>query len=221
MSGIPFLGTNKAMLTNDRVDLLNKIPNDKNIKAILFDLVGVLVFKKEDYIPTTSDEINAQNIESLFNHLDDKKLIKDVKEKLKLSDDEIQTAVRLIPEKYEKFDELWKLLPELKKKYKLVVINNGNAITKSYWHKKFDFSIFDLFLNSAEERIKKPDPKIFLLACAKLKVKPEECLFMDDSLENIKSAQKLKMTTIWWNKETDKTALIQKLKETVNISPEK
>jgi len=221
MSGIPFLGTNQAMLTNDRVDLLNKIPNDKNIKAILFDLVGVLVFKKEDYIPTTPDEINAQNIESLFNHLDDKKLIKDVKEKLKLSDDEIQTAVRLIPEKYEKFDELWKLLPELKKKYKLVVINNGNAITKPYWNKKFDFSIFDLFLNSAEERIKKPDPKIFLLACAKLKVKPEECLFMDDSLENIKSAQKLKMTTIWWNKEADKTALIQKLKETVNISSEK
>ena len=59
MSGIPFLGTNQAMLTNDRVDLLNKIPNDKNIKAILFDLVGVLVFKKEDYIPVTPNEINA------------------------------------------------------------------------------------------------------------------------------------------------------------------
>jgi hypothetical protein len=29
------------------------------------------------------------------------------------------------------------------------------------------------------------------------------------------------MTTIWWNKEADKTALIQKLKETVNISSEK
>lgn len=33
------------------------------IKAILFDMVGVLVFKKKDYSPKTSDEINAENIE--------------------------------------------------------------------------------------------------------------------------------------------------------------
>ena len=131
------------------------------IKAILFDMVGVLIFKKDGYSPTTFDEINAQNIENLFNHLDDKKLIEDIKEKLKLNDEEIKRAIPLIPAKFERFNKLWNLLPELKKKYKLAVINNGNSIALGYWKEKFDFSIFDLFINSAEEGIKKPDPKKF------------------------------------------------------------
>ena len=173
-------------------------------------MVGVLVFKKEGYIPNTPDEINTQNIESLFNHVDDKKLISDIKEKLKLSDEEIERATRLIPEKYEKFEDLWNLLPELKNKYKLVVINNGNAIALKYWKEKFDFDIFDIYINSAVEGIKKPDPQIFLLACERLKVNPEKCLFMDDSLENIESAKKLGMETIWWNKEEDKKDLLNK-----------
>ena len=198
MNGKPF-----KEYQEKKYEFYHKMLDDK-IKAILFDMVGVLVFEKGSYTPKTPDEINTQNIENLFNHLDDKKLISDIKEKLKLSDEEVDRAVRLIPEKYGKFEDLWNLLPELKHKYKLAVINNGNAIAKKYWSEKFDFGIFDIFINSAEEGIKKPDPKIYLLACEKLKVKPEVCLFMDDSLENIKSAKKLGMTTVWWNKEIDK-----------------
>ena len=181
------------------------------LKAILFDMVGVLVFKKETYFPKNPDEINAQNIESLFNQIDDEKLLKDIKEKLKLSEKEIERAIPLIPAKYEKFIKLWEFFPELKKRYKLAVINNGNSLALKYWKEKFDFSIFDLFINSAKERIKKPDPKIFLLTCEKLKVKPEECLFMDDSLENAESAKKLGMQVIWWNKEEEKTDILNKL----------
>lgn len=185
------------------------------LKVILFDMVGVLVFKKDVYTPKTSDEINAQNIEKLFNHLDDKKLIEDIKEKLGLGSEETDRAAHLIPKKFEKFEDLWKLLPELKKKYKLAVINNGNVIALKYWKEKFDFSIFDLFINSAEEGIKKPDPKIFLLACERLKVKPEECLFMDDSLKNIESAKKLEMETIWWNREEDKEILLTEFEKLI------
>lgn len=68
-----------------------------------------------------------------------------------LNNAEIEEAVRLIPEKYKRFEALWKLLPELKKKYKLAVINNGNSISLKYWKEKFDFSVFDLYINSAVE----------------------------------------------------------------------
>ncbi len=187
------------------------------IKAILFDMVDVLIFKKDNYSPKTSDQINADNIEKLFNHLDDQKLISDVKEKLKLNDEEIKRAVRLMPEKYEKFENLWNFLPELRKKYKMAIINNGNAVALKYWKEKFDFSVFDYFINSAEEKIKKPDPKIFLLACKRLGVKPEECLFMDDSLENIESAKKLGMETIWWNKEIGKDKLLKDFLHSRNL----
>lgn len=200
-------GKSSKKYQDRKYEFCNEILDNK-IKAILFDLVGVLVFKKNSYLPNSPNEINAQNIENLFNQLDDKKLIEDVKEKLKLNDEQIEKAIPLIPAKYEKFTELWKILPKLKQKYKLAVINNGNAVALKYWKEKFDFSIFDLYVNSAEEGIKKPDPKIFLLACEKLKFKPEECLFMDDSLENVESAKKLGMKTIWWNIEEDKTDIL-------------
>ena len=186
------------------------------IKAILFDMVGVLVFKKRDYVPKTSDEINTENIEGLFNHIDDKKLIKDIKEQLKLTDDEIDRAAKIMPERFERFDDLWKLLPELKKKYKLAVVNNGNAIAKKYWDEKFVFKEFDIFVNSALQGVRKPDPKIYLITCTKLKVEPAECLFMDDTLENIETAIKLGMQTIWWNKEENKNALLNEFLKLLN-----
>jgi HAD superfamily hydrolase (TIGR01509 family) len=92
----------------------------------------------------------------------------------------------------------------------LAIINNGNTIALKYWKEQFDFSIFDLYINSAKVGIKKPDPKIFLVTCRKLVVKPNECLFMDDSLENIKAAKKLGMQVIWWNKEVDKINTLNK-----------
>lgn len=185
------------------------------IKAILFDLVGVLVFKKEGYIPTTPDEINAQNIEGLFNHTDDTKLLKDIKDKFNLSDVEINKALPFIPAKYEKFDQLWEILPKIKKQHKLAVINNGNSIALKYWREKFDFGIFNLYINSGVVGMRKPDPKIYLLTCSKLNVKPEECLFMDDTLENIEAAKKLGMKTIWWNKEEHKEKLLTKFKKLI------
>lgn len=182
------------------------------IKAILFDMVGVLVFKKDNYIPETTDEKNAENIEKLFNHVDDQKLLMDIKEQLKLSDDEIKNATKIIPERFERFEDLWRLLPNLKKKYKLAVVNNGNAIAKKYWDDKFGFKEFDLFINSALQKVRKPDPEIYLITCKKLKVGPDECLFMDDSLENIDAANRLGMQTIWWNKDMSKETLLLQFK---------
>ena len=189
------------------------------LKAILFDMVGVLVFKKGDYITQTDDEMNTENIERLFNHVDDKKLIKDIKEQLGLTDDGIERAAKIMPERFERFDDLWKLLPELKKKYKLAVVNNGNAIANKYWDDKFGFKEFDLFINSALQGVRKPDPKIYLITCNKLKVKPAECLFMDDTLENIETAIKLGMQTIWWNKEESKKDLLDKFINSYGTEP--
>ena len=188
---------------------------DNKIKTILFDLVGVLVFKKDNYVATSSDEINAQNIENLFNHIDDQKLFIDIKEKLNLNNDEIKKALPCIPSKFEKFSKLWEILPKIKKQYKLAVINNGNSIAIKCWKEKFDFAIFDLYINSGEVGIRKPDPKIYLLACEKLRVKSEECLFMDDTLENIEVAKKLGMKTLWWNKKENKDKLLIEFKKLI------
>jgi epoxide hydrolase-like predicted phosphatase len=176
-------------------------------------MVGVLLFKKKGYIPKTKGELDAEKIEKLYNNVDDKKLLADIKSRLGLTDKEISKALACIPEKYEKFKELWNLLPALKKRYKLAVINNGNSLANKYWRKNFDFSIFDEFIVSAKIGIKKPDPRIYLFVCKKLKVKPKNCLFLDDRKENIVAAKKLKMKTLWWKAKIKKEINLKKLVE--------
>ena len=171
----------------------------KRLRAILFDLVGVLVFPKKGYVPRSVNEHNAAHIEKLFNHVDDQKLISDIQIILGLTNNEIAAALPYIPEKFEMFTDLWKMIPDLHKKFRLGIINNGNSLALTYWKRKFDFSEFDIYVNSAQVKLKKPDPMIYLLACKKLSVLPAECIFMDDSRANIESARSLGMNVVLWN----------------------
>jgi len=175
-----------------------------HINTILFDMVGVLLFQKDTHKPRTINEINADNIEKLYNHVDDLLLIKDVKKKLYLTDKQIEDAFPYIPEKFEKFNELWEMLPKLKKYFRLGIVNNGNHIAWKYWRQRFDYSIFEFFVNSAQEKTKKPYPELYLIACKKLGVDPKNCLFMDDNKENVETARKLGMKVLWWDKNRGK-----------------
>jgi putative hydrolase of the HAD superfamily len=56
--------------------------------------------------------------------------------------------------------------------------------------------IFDTIVESAVEGLRKPDPRIYQLACARLDVTPAETVFLDDLGVNLKPARALGMTTI-------------------------
>ena len=53
------------------------------------------------------------------------------------------------------------------------------------------YQLFDLVLESRVLKIRKPDPRIFKLALSKLKLEPEECIFLDDVGRNLKAAKNL------------------------------
>ena len=55
---------------------------------------------------------------------------------------------------------------------------------------------FDAFIESAVLGVRKPDPRIFEVACETLSVGPPEAVLLDDIGANLKSARALGMTTI-------------------------
>jgi putative hydrolase of the HAD superfamily len=55
---------------------------------------------------------------------------------------------------------------------------------------------FDVFIESVIERVRKPDPRIYELACERLGVVPVEAVFLDDLGPNLKPARAMGMTTI-------------------------
>jgi putative hydrolase of the HAD superfamily len=89
-------------------------------------------------------------------------------------------------------------LPELKKNHKLVLFSNNNHPTAKILKTKHKKAIgfFEKMYFSCELRLAKPDPKFFNHALKELKLKPEECLLVDDKEKNIKAAQEIGMKGI-------------------------
>jgi len=56
--------------------------------------------------------------------------------------------------------------------------------------------IFDLLVESSIEGCRKPEEKFYEIACERLNVNPENCVFLDDLGINLKPARAMGMTTI-------------------------
>ncbi len=171
-----------------------------DIKAILFDFMGVLLFKRSDYL---SDPL-VDAIDKEMGQVTDEIVFKQkMLSEHNLSEAEFEQVTKKIGEKYEANQVLWKLLPELRKKYKLGIVNNGAILTLPMFEAEYGIkSKFDLYVNSAIEGIKKPDPRIFMIAVERLGINQSECLYMDDLIVNVEAAEKLGMKVICWdNKE--------------------
>lgn len=65
-----------------------------------------------------------------------------------------------------------------------------------HWPTFAFFHKVDGYVVSAVEQLKKPNPAIYYRLCERYKLKPEECLFIDDRLENIEAAKKVGMDGI-------------------------
>lgn len=97
------------------------------------------------------------------------------------------------------------VLRQLEGKYPLYGLTNWSAETFPYALENYDF--FKLFggkiVVSGDEKLIKPDPKIFKVLLKRYDLKAEESVFIDDNIDNIKTAESLGFTTIHVTPETD------------------
>jgi putative hydrolase of the HAD superfamily len=56
--------------------------------------------------------------------------------------------------------------------------------------------LFDVVIESSKAGVRKPDPRIYEMACEQLEVTPNEVVFLDDLGVNLKPARAIGMTTI-------------------------
>ena len=75
-------------------------------------------------------------------------------------------------------------------------------------------SLFDVVLESSKIGVRKPEPRIYELACESLEVTPAECVFLDDLGINLKPARAMGMTTI---KVVDPADALTELEQVVGI----
>jgi HAD superfamily hydrolase (TIGR01509 family) len=167
-----------------------------HLEAILFDFMGVLLFLRSGY---SAEKIVDAVDDMIGGVVDDDAFRTAVMAGQNIDEHEFQRILSCVPEKYEVYPPLWDLLTELRKKYKLGIINNGTRLTFPYFDGKLNLAErFDIVLSSGAEGMRKPDPRIYLRACTRLGVEPRRCLFMDDSEANILGARQTGMQTVHW-----------------------
>lgn len=92
-----------------------------------------------------------------------------------------------------------KILRALKEKnnHRLYALTNWSAETFPIALERYDFlQLFEGILVSGEEKLKKPDPKIYQLLLDRYQINPSTALFIDDSERNVKGAQAVGLEAI-------------------------
>ncbi|MBX9605314.1 MAG: HAD-IA family hydrolase [Gammaproteobacteria bacterium] len=98
-----------------------------------------------------------------------------------------------------------KVLERCKQDYRVACLTNnakagqGTGMSSSdeqASHVREVMQLFDVVIESSKEGIRKPDPRIYQLACERVGVAPEAIVYLDDLGINLKPARELGMTTI-------------------------
>ena len=74
-----------------------------------------------------------------------------------------------------------------------------------------ELSLFDDRVISGEEKLVKPDPEIFLLACRRFGVPPGEAFFVDDFPVNVEAARAVGMTALQFTGAAELRQALQKV----------
>ena len=176
------------------------------IKAVIFDLDGVLVDATEWHYEALNDalklfgfEITKEEHHGYYNGLPTVEKLKVLSEKKGLPK-ELHDIIKRMKRKYtdEKVAQLCRpsydkqlMLARLKAKgYKLACCSNAqkysvvNMLTSAGI-----IDYFELIIGNDEGFAPKPSPEIYLAAFKKLGVKPEEVVIVEDAPHGIKAAQ--------------------------------
>lgn len=100
--------------------------------------------------------------------------------------------IREYGNRFKLHEEVMEIVRRLKQNgYRLGVLSNTIAPHVAFLDQQGVFDEFDVKIFSNEVRMRKPDPKIYLLTLERLGVEPGVAFFVDDFQRNVEAAQAL------------------------------
>ena len=181
--------------------------NNKSIKVIFFDIGGVLLRIHPEKMVKKISSITDVAFDVVKNSFPEE--AHDAYERGKMTDhDWYQSCKNSLPVKNglteNEFWVAWSMLLgnetevvdiliKLKKSYKIWLLSNTNSRhIKNDVQGNYVFpNLVDGAIYSYDVGYRKPEKKIYQLACAHAKVDPESCVFIDDLKDNITGANQV------------------------------
>ncbi len=189
----------------------HQLPDPKIIKNIIFDFGGVL-FNIDYQAPARAfKSLGMTNFEEIYAQAGQTPLFDELEKGTISQEDFIQELAKYLPRavRPKEIKDAWniilldipkervELVHALKSKYRTFLLSNTNAIHVADFEQTVDEtmgldyfkSAFEKVYYSNEIGIKKPYPETYLEVCRWNGLKPEETLFIDDSIQHVKGAQ--------------------------------
>ncbi|OYT31550.1 phosphatase [Candidatus Woesearchaeota archaeon] len=176
------------------------------MKAVLFDLDGVIVDSRRAHVLSFQKVLKEKGVSISFSELKKffgvldvdifKRLIK--KKKIKASALELSKKRRKIASSFFKniklFSGVKSLLKKLKNKYLIGLATSSSFSKTEFILETFKLKeYFDAVVVREDVKKHKPDPEVYLKLAKKLKVKPEECVVIEDSVAGVEAARRAGM----------------------------
>ncbi len=191
----------------------------RNIKTIIFDFGGVIL--NIDYYKTSNafnnlgvasfdDMYSQKNADHLFSDLEEGKLNEEEfyesfrrSTNFQLTNQKIRDAWNAMLLGYRK--EALHTLKSIKHKYRLFLLSNTNIIHLQAFKKIYKDEVgqacladyFDKMYYSHEIGFRKPNAEAYEYVLKENNLSPAETLFIDDSIQNIETANTLGLQTIF------------------------
>jgi epoxide hydrolase-like predicted phosphatase len=212
------LKSNKVSLTENNSTIFSELSVRRfylGIQAVIFDFGGVLYHLPDHtWIRRWKGVLNLKDESALMTIISvphESRLLMDVLVG-KLPEvemwDQFARDFRIGPELMQRIrkgfmskrrlnKQLVHFLGGLREKYKTAILSNAGSDARKMFTDVYKFQhIVDEMIISAEERVAKPDLRIYEITVDRLDIQPHEALFVDDFQENVEAALNYGMQAI-------------------------
>ena len=174
-----------------------------NIKAVLFDMDGVVIDSEKLYSQSESNVLAQYGVkfddsdwhyikgctEKQFYDLVYSKFNPEVPRK-KLMSQGRDFLKKLFSQKLEYMDGFRDIYPYLREKYKLALVTSTGPELFSHIDGLLSiYNNFDLVITSLDTKVHKPNPDPYIKAIKGLNVQANECIVVEDSIQGVKAGK--------------------------------
>jgi len=201
---------------------------DIKIKYVIFDLGGVLLDWNPEYLYEKVFKGDQEKMKWFLQNVctphwnmeqDAGRTFEEGTRILLKTFAEYESEIRLFFDRWEEMlrDEIKdtvRILNELKSlnKVKLYALTNWSSETFPIAKRRFNMlKSFEGIVVSGEEFTRKPYPQIYEITLKRFGLKPEHCLFIDDSLENVEGARKMGINGLHYHNPSQLKEALQQL----------
>lgn len=189
-----------------------------SVKTLLVDLGGVLIHLNYGLTKQAFEHLGVQPFDQYFTQhtanelfetleqglISKDQFISELKRRtgLQVTNDEIYKAWNAMLLHFEEKNLKW--LEQMRKRYQIVLLSNTNEIhydafiliyQKQFQSSDFNDRYFDVTYYSHDIHLRKPSTSIFQFVIDKQGINPNTTLFIDDTIGNIQTAQKMGFQT--------------------------